>query len=98
MGSRLRGASIVKNIPSDKYSDWITKDSGKLVEHESGMVRDVSDDKVDYTLALDGPMFERYAQLMHRGAKKYGKRNWMKANSQAEFDRATESMTRHFFQ
>ena len=75
-----------------------TKDSGKRVVHESGMVRDVADDKIDYTLALDGPMFERYAQLMHRGQKKYGKRNWMKANSQKELDRARESLTRHFFQ
>lgn len=75
-----------------------TKDSGKRVVHDSGMQRDVTDDKVDYTLALDGPMFERYAQLMHRGQMKYGKRNWMKANSQKELDRARESAVRHFFQ
>jgi hypothetical protein len=43
-------------------------------------------------------MFERYAQLMHRGAQKYEKRNWMKADSQEELDRANESLTRHFFQ
>lgn len=62
------------------------------------MVRDVTDGKIDWTLALDGPMFKRYAELMHRGATKYGKRNWMKANSQEESDRAMESLVRHFFQ
>jgi hypothetical protein len=77
---------------------FATKDSGKRVSHASGMVRDVTEGKIDYLLALDGPMFQRYAELMDRGAVKYGKRNWMKANSQEEMDRARESLTRHFFQ
>lgn len=75
-----------------------TKDSGKRIEHESGMVRDTTEGKIDYLLALDGPMFQRYAELMHRGQTKYGKRNWMKARTQEEYDRAKESLTRHFFQ
>lgn len=75
-----------------------TKDGGKRIEHSSGMVRDTTEGKIDYTLALDGPMFQRYAELMDRGAVKYGKRNWMKANSAEEMERAQESLTRHFFQ
>lgn len=74
------------------------KDSGKRQEFNSGMVRDVDDDKVDYTLALDGPMFERYAQHLTEGAKKYAKRNWMKAASGEERDRFIESAVRHFIQ
>jgi hypothetical protein len=80
------------------FGYYVTKDSGKRVEHPSGMVRDVTEGKIDYLLALDGPMFQRYAELMDRGAVKYGKRNWMKANSPEEMDRARESLTRHFFQ
>jgi len=35
------------------------------------MTRDTSEGKIDYTLVLDGPMFERWAALMTRGAEKY---------------------------
>lgn len=62
------------------------------------MVRDVTDDKIDYTLALDGPMFKRLAIHLTKGAVKYAKRNWMKARGQEELDRFKESATRHFFQ
>jgi len=77
---------------------YTVKDSGKREQFESGMVRDVADDKIDYTLVFDGPMLERWAVHLTKGAKKYAKRNWMKANGQAEYDRATESLTRHFIQ
>lgn len=62
------------------------------------MVRDTDDDKIDYTLALDGPMFERYAQHLTTGAKKYEARNWMKASGKAELDRFKASALRHFIQ
>ncbi len=81
-----------------KLPEFTVKDSGKREEFNSGMVRDTAEDKIDYTLALDGPMFERYAVHLTKGAKKYSKRNWMKAQGQAEFDRATESLARHFIQ
>ena len=45
------------------------KDSGKREEFASGMVRDVSGDKTDYTLILDGPMFDRWAAHLTNGAK-----------------------------
>lgn len=74
------------------------KDSGQRATFESGMVRDVADDKIDYTLALDGPMFKRLAAHLTKGAKKYEKRNWMKAAGQEELERFKESAFRHFLQ
>lgn len=71
------------------------KDSGARASFDSGMVRDVTDDKVDYLLVLDGPMFERWAAHMTAGAKKYAKRNWMLANGEAEYERFRESALRH---
>ena len=72
------------------------KDSGKREEFISGMVRDTAEGKVDYTLVLDGPMFERWATHLTRGAVKYDKRNWMKARGEAELSRFRESALRHF--
>ncbi len=77
---------------------FLVKDSGKREQFESGMVRDVTEGKIDYSLVFDGPMFERWAQHMTKGAVKYSKRNWMKAAGQAEFERFRESALRHFVQ
>lgn len=74
------------------------KDSGKREQYASGMVRDVTDGKVDYSLALDGPMFARLAAHLTKGAAKYDKRNWMKAAGAAELERFRESAVRHFVQ
>lgn len=73
------------------------KDSGKR-QQLPGMVRDVTDDKIDYTLALDGPLLERFARHLTEGAKKYSKRNWMGAHTEAEYLRFRESLVRHFIQ
>jgi hypothetical protein len=78
--------------------EFTIKDSGARAQFESGMVRDTADDKIDYTLTLDGPMFERYAIHLTKGAKKYSKRNWMQANGQEELERFRESALRHFLQ
>jgi hypothetical protein len=78
-------------------SDYITKDSGKRLDYPSGMRRDVNDGKVDYTLCYL-PVFKRWAELMTRGKVKYGRNNWMKANSEEELDRFKESAFRHFMQ
>ncbi len=77
---------------------FVVKDSGAREEFASGMVRDTAADKVDYSLALDGPMFDRLAVHLTNGARKYDKRNWMKAAGQAELDRFRESALRHFLQ
>lgn len=74
------------------------KDSGKREVFASGMTRDTTEGKIDYTLVLDGPMFRRWAEHLTKGAVKYKKRNWMQANGQAEYDRFRESALRHFLQ
>jgi len=43
-------------------------------------------------------MFERWAQHLTAGARKYDKRNWMKAQGREERDRFRESALRHFIQ
>lgn len=78
--------------------DFKTKDSGKREQFESGMQRDTQENKIRYDLALDGPIFKRYAELMTRGAVKYEARNWMKASGFIEMDRFMASATRHFMQ
>jgi hypothetical protein len=82
----------------NSHSTFVTKDSGARKQFESGMVRDTTAGKMDYTLVLDGPMFQRWAELLDRGAVKYAKRNWMKANGHEEMDRFKESAFRHFVQ
>jgi hypothetical protein len=62
------------------------------------MVRDVTDDKTDYTLVLDGPMFDRWAEHLTKGAVKYDARNWMKAAGEDEYNRFKQSALRHFLQ
>jgi dATP/dGTP diphosphohydrolase len=77
---------------------FVIKDSGKRAEFSGGMVRDIADDKIDYTLITDGPMFKRWAVHLTNGAKKYAKRNWMKAEGDVEMARFKESAFRHFMQ
>ena len=74
-----------------------TKDSGKREEFPTGMVRDTQDDKPRYDL-LDRAFLKRWAELMARGAKKYGENNWKKAATEAELDRFRASAIRHIFQ
>lgn len=89
-----RTAPIIRRT----YLSFEIKDSGARAEFESGMVRDITDDKIDFTLALDGPMFMRYAIHLTNGAKKYAKRNWMLASGETELERFRESALRHFLQ
>lgn len=77
--------------------DFVTKDSGKREEFATGMVRDTQDDKPRYDL-LDRLFLKRWAELMARGAKKYGEENWRKAATAAELVRFQASATRHLFQ
>src|SRR3990167_11259897 len=90
------GRKFMPNL--DKVYSFEVKDSGKREEFESGMVRDTTEGKTDYMLAFDGPMFKRWAEHLTKGAKKYEKRNWMKAQGQAELDHAMESLGHHFIQ
>lgn len=94
------------NFPADvtSVSGYITKDSGQREEYASGMRRDTQEGKPRFDLLFvdDLPMQEqlltRWAQLMERGATKYGEKNWQLANSQEELARFRASAARHFFQ
>ena len=82
---------------SPKYGEFVTKDSGIRQEYESGMRRDTQEGKPDYTL-IDPAMLRRWAELMTRGAEKYGRRNWEKACSEEELERFEASAMRHAYQ
>lgn len=72
-----------------------TKDSGKRQEFASGMRRDSGDDKPRYDL-IEPKLLKRWAELMGRGAEKYGERNWELASSMEEMNRFKASSWRHF--
>ena len=76
---------------------FVTKDSGERQEFSTGMVRDTQTNKPRYDL-LDSPMLKRWAELMARGALKYGEDNWRKASTEEELKRFTASLLRHTFQ
>ena len=79
-------------------SNFKTKDSGERIDYKSGMRRDVQrEDKARYDLVYQ-PMLKRWAELMARGAVKYGENNWQLANSEEELIRFKASAYRHFFQ
>jgi hypothetical protein len=86
---------------TDKF---ITKDSGKRAKFNSGMQRDIQDDKPRFDLIIpkeqkyENTLLYRWAMLMNRGAKKYNERNWEKANGEEEMNRFKASAIRHFFQ
>lgn len=79
-----------------------TKDSGKRQKFSTGMQRDIQDDKPRYDLVVPinckEPMIKRWALLMQRGMKKYGERNWEKAQTLEELNRFKASAFRHFIQ
>lgn len=86
--------------------EFEVKDSGERIQFESGMMRDAAKGKVDYTLALDGPMFERWATHLQKACEpgpngeppKYAERNWMLATGKAELKRFRASAFRHLLQ
>lgn len=78
-------------------SKFITRDSGEREIYATGMIRDVEGSKPRYDLVYK-PLLKRWAELMTRGALKYGPRNWEKAATQQELDRFKESANRHFEQ
>lgn len=90
---------------SEKKGDmsYTVKDSGVRQEFASGMVRDVETAKADYTTIFNGPMADRWAEHLTKGAAKYpndatGRPNWMKAAGDAEYERFRRSAARHFRQ
>lgn len=89
---------------------FVVKAGGPQIIGAGGMVRSSGEGKVDYTLALDGAMFKRWAEHLDRATKPrddfpgYAKRNWMQATKgtpderQVVMDRAKVSAFRHFLQ
>jgi hypothetical protein len=62
------------------------------------MTRTPDEGKINYALAFDGPLIERLAKHLTAAAPKHGKRNWMNANSEEDYERFRESAIRHFIQ
>jgi len=81
-----------------------TRDSGVRQEYSSGMKRDTQDGKPRFDLLLSASLpygdqfLTRLAELLTRGAEKYGDRNWELADSLEELDRFVASAFRHFIQ
>jgi hypothetical protein len=74
-----------------------TQDSGIREVYASGMNRDTQNGKPRYDL-IDRAFLKRWAELMARGAEKYGEENWRKAEGEAELKRFKASALRHMFQ
>lgn len=77
--------------------EFQTKDSGKRENFGGGMVRDTQTGKPRYDLCWK-PLYRRWAELMGRGAEKYGANNWMKACDEEAYERFKASAERHLMQ
>ena len=83
---------------------FVTKDSGQRIDYSTGMRRDTQTGKPRFDLLLpalqkyDQTMIYRWAELMARGAVKYGERNWEKAATPEELSRFMGSALRHMMQ
>jgi len=97
-GTESDFVNLKGRLVSRRDQDYTVKDSGARESYASGMVRDTTAGKVDYSLVLDGPLLERLAAHLTKGAVKYTPRNWMQAEGPAELDRFRASAFRHFVQ
>jgi hypothetical protein len=88
----LERAERLPNVEALMAMDSIWSDTKR---YESGVIRGDNTGKTDYTLALDGPLFERWAKLLTENVESKGKRNWMNASTQEDYDRFRESFLRH---
>jgi len=76
---------------------YIVKDSGVRQTYNSGMNRDIQDGKPNYNL-IDKDFLRRLADHLTKGAIKYGRGNWRKAESEEELLRFQDSAFRHMMQ
>src|SRR3954469_15431804 len=86
-----------------RFDEFTVKDSGQRKEVDSGMVRDTAEGKTQFHRAFEGPMFDRWAEHLTKGAVKYpdledGHANWTLAAGDEELRRFTQSAVRHFIQ
>lgn len=65
-------------------SSFVTKDSGEREEFGNGSLRDSQEGKPRYDL-ISPIAAKRKAELMARGAEKYGERNWEKGQPLSRF-------------
>lgn len=84
-------------------SEFQVKDSGARQSFDSGMVRDTTEGKTEYRRVFDGPMLQRWAEHLTKGAAKYpdvepGVANWTLAAGEAEYQRFRDSAVRHMMQ
>lgn len=84
-------------------AEFVIKDSGQQAEFQSGMVRDTTGGKTEWHRVADGPMLQRWAEHLTKGAQKYpderaGRPNWLLASGVAEWARFRASAFRHFMQ
>jgi hypothetical protein len=75
-------------------STFITKDSGKREDFDSGAKRDTQEGKPRYDL-VPPLALKRVAELYARGAVKYGAHNWSKG---IQYSRCFASLLRHAYQ
>lgn len=84
--------------------EYVTKDSWEKQSFPTGMQRNVSTWKPRFDLLIldDIPFKDQpltlFAELLERGAKIYGDRNWEKASTVEEYNRFKESLIRHVLQ
>src|ERR1035437_8196729 len=76
---------------------FTTSYSGQREQFASGMCRDTQTGKPRYDL-IDRAFLKRWADLMARGAQKYGEENWRQASGEAELKRFRASAIRHMYQ
>lgn len=84
-------------------TEFVVKDSGERKNFASGMVRDTATGKPDAELIYNGPMADRWAAHLTKGATKYpdvkpGVPNWTLAAGVDEMVRFRKSAVRHFRQ
>jgi hypothetical protein len=87
----------LKDMANHRTIHFTTQDSGQREAFASGMQRDTQNGKPRYDL-IDRAFLKRWAELMARGAEKYGEENWRKAAGEAELKRFKASAIRHMFQ
>ncbi len=89
----------VEHMP-EPGAGFVIKDSGERSSFASGMVRDASVGKIDYTSIFFGPMLKRWADHLTKGRRKYpdpepGIPNWTLAEGIEELNHAKQSLLRH---
>jgi hypothetical protein len=87
-------ASVRREHALDFFRCWFN-DRGGAVDVAAECLRAISDVE---RLCERPPMLVRWAELMGRGAMKYGERNWEKACSVEELERFKASAFRHMLQ